>query len=395
MKILHIISSYYPAIKFGGPINSVHELNKALVRKGHQVDVITTNAGIDKLQNVMLNQWYDLSRVRVMYKSFWGYEHFNFSFPFMISTFSIVKDYDIVHITGVWNFPILVGSICAFIFNKPFIISPRGSLYEETVNLKNSRIKKIYLKLFGGFFLKKAAAIHYTTIDECEKVEKFLNINKNRVIIHNGIDLNVIANMNNNKLFNDKFPKLKDKKYILSLGRVTKKKGFDLLIPAIKKVIENRNDLLLVIAGPDDEGYLSEVKNIIAENNLEQNVVFTGLLDGELKWLAYHNAELFVLPSYSENFGNTVVEAMACGIPVVLTNKVGISREIKLNEAGVIVDLNVGSLVKGIELIYEDKNLKRKMIENGRIMINKYFDIDYIATQMLASYDQILKRKLN
>lgn len=390
MKILHIVSSYYPAIRFGGPIYSVHELNKAIVRKGHTVDVLTTNAGIDDHQNIVINKWNYFDSVRVMYKSFWGYEHFNFSLPFALSAFSLVKYYDIVHLTGVWNFPILIGSLCAILFEKPFIISPRGSLYEETINLKRSKIKKIYLKLFSRFFIKRASAIHYTTQDEFEKVEKFLQIGKKSVIIHNGMDLKSIYQMKNDELFNNKFPELKDRKYILSLGRITKKKGFDLLIPAMKKVIEDRNDLLLVIAGPDDENYLTAVKKIINENNLERNVVFTGLLDGELKWSTYRHAEMFVLPSYSENFGNTIVEAMACGTPVVVTNKVGISRELEENESGVIVNTDVYSVYNGIKSLLSDTNLRERIIINARSMIRKFFDIEGVASQMLDSYKQIL-----
>lgn len=390
MKVLHIIPSYYPAIQLGGPIQSVHEINKALVKKGTPVHVFTLIAGLEISKEIKPNVWFEFDGVKVKYLDYVKITRYNYSFSFLLNVFKNIKNYDLVHLTGIWNFPILAGSLCSIFYNKPFIISPRGSLYEETVNLKRSRIKKIYLKLFSRFFLKKASVIHYTSKDEFEKVERFLQIGKKSTIIHNGIDLKTIFQMKNDELFESKFPELRDRKYILSLGRITKKKGFDLLIPAMKKIVENRKGIFLIIAGPDDEGYLNEVKKIINENNLERNIVFTGLIDGELKWSVYRHAEIFVLPSYSENFGNTVVEAMACGTPVVVTNKVGISRELQQNDSGIIVDTTVDSLCNGIHLLLTNKKLREKIINNSQAMIKQFFDIDCVASQMLDGYKQIL-----
>lgn len=391
MKVLHIIPSYYPAIKLGGPIQSVHLMNKELVKMGVEVDVLTLNVGLEKSEDYKSNLWYDHTGVKVKYLNYFKLTRYNFSFSFFINSFRIMKNYDLIHLTSIWNFPILIGSLCAAYFKKPFIISPRGSLYQETIDLKRSNIKKIYLKLFSRFLLKKASLIHYTARDEFEKVEQYLNIRMKSIIIYNGLDFGFIEQMKDDGIFEKELPELNKKKYLLSLGRITKKKGFDLLIPAFRKIASGNNDIYLVIAGPDDEGYLTEVKKMVHEHGVERKVIFTGLLDGALKWSVYRNASIFVLPSYSENFGNSVIESMACDTPVVISNKVGISFELKENDAGIIVDTDIESLYNGIQSLLKDRDLREKIIENGKFISKKFFDIESVASQMLDCYRQILK----
>ena len=176
-------------------------------------------------------------------------------------------------------------------------------------------------------------------------------------MVPNGIDLSEI-DYKEDGLLNS------DKKYILSLGRISKKKGFNLLIPAFSKLIREY-DLNLVIAGPDNEGYKKEVEHIVKKENLEERIIFTGLIDDE-KWSLYKKALMFVLPSYSENFGMTVVEAMACETPVVVSDKVGIYKEVENAKAGIIVKTEVDSLYEGMKQIIENEKLRNNISENGR-----------------------------
>ena len=363
MKILHISPSYYPAIKFGGPIQSVHLLNKALVKKGVMVDVLTTTAGLDSDQSAeRKGRWSNLDGVRVKYLNFIGYEHYNFSIPLFFEIRKIIKNYDLVHITAVWNFPVLAGSILGLLKGRPYIIAPHGTLYKETVEIKSSNIKKIYWTLFAKYYIEKASALHYTTEDEQEKVKNYLHIKSNSFMVPNGIDLSEI-DYKEDGLLNS------DKKYILSLGRISKKKGFNLLIPAFSKLIREY-DLNLVIAGPDNEGYKKEVERIVKKENLEERIIFTGLIDDE-KWSLYKKALMFVLPSYSENFGMTVVEAMACETPVVVSDKVGIYKEVADAKAGIIVKTEVGSLYKGMKQLVENEKLRKAISENGKNLLKK------------------------
>lgn len=431
IKILHISPSYYPAFRFGGPIQSVHLLNKALVKKGVKVDVLTTNAGLAQEQRKKIkdkskekpfdsaqgdtNGWVDPSSlnnadkaepsgpaksndnlaatsVRVKYLDFVGYEHYNFSLQMVKEIWKVIDDYDLVHITAVWNFPVLAGALISIIKKKPYIISPRGTIYKETIELKSTSIKKIYFNLFSKQYINKASAIHFTTKDEQEKVTKYLGITAPSFVIPNGIDISSIA------LSAESKARIIDKKYILILGRIDKKKGFDILIPAFANIIKKFNDLILVITGDHATSYTHAVKQMIEDMslrtglNINHNIIFTGQVTGDDKWALYKNALMFVLPSYSENFGMSVVEAMACGCPVVISDKVGIYKEVADNNAGVIVKTNPESVEEGILKLLNDEKLRETISNNGKSMVEKFYDIDKVADEMIEVYERIQQK---
>jgi glycosyltransferase involved in cell wall biosynthesis len=409
IKLLHISPSYYPAFRFGGPIQSVHLLNKALVKKGVKVDVLTTNAGLTQDQRKRIkdkskekpfdsaqgdtNGWIDpslldnadkaeTSGLRVKYLDFVGYEHYNFSLQMVKEIWKIVGDYDLVHITAVWNFPVLAGALISIIKKKPYIISPRGVLHQEALTSKSGLVKKLYFNLFAKHYLQKAAAIHYTSQIEKEKSEQILK-HKNSFVIPNGIDISSIA------LSGKGTAPVTDKKYLLILGRIDRIKGIDILIPAFANIVKKFNDLILVIAGDERSPYAQEVRKMVEEKKISNNILFTGQVTGDDKWVLYKNALMFVLPSYSENFGMSVVEAMACGCPVVISDKVGIYKEIADNNAGIIVKTDVESVEEGIFKLLNDEKLRETISHNGKAMVEKFYDIDKVADKMIEVYERI------
>ncbi|MCX8104704.1 MAG: glycosyltransferase [Ignavibacterium album] len=389
MKLLHISPSYYPAFRFGGPVQSVHLLNKALVKRGVNVDVITTSSGMSKERmNEWLNDcmkydgWCHFDGVRVKYLNFIGYEHYNFSLQIIKEIWKIIENYDLVHITAVWNFPVLASSIISLIKKKPYIISPRGVFHQEAFNSKSVSIKKLYFNLFAKHYLKKAAAIHYTSEVEKQESEKILKHNKS-FILPNGIDINRIAQSAESKA------DFVNKKYILFLGRIDRIKGLDLLIPAFANVNAKLNDLKLVIAGDDTTFYAQEVSKIIEALKISDKITFTGQVTGNEKWSLYKNALMFVMPSYSENFGMSVVEAMACGCPVVISDKVGIYKEVSDNNAGIIVQTTVQSVEEGILKLLNNEKIRMTIAANASAMVEKYYDIDKVAEQMIIQYKNI------
>lgn len=395
MKISCITPSYFPAIKFGGPIQSVHLLNKALVKKGLKVDVLTTNAGNSKqsmgewMNGCMKDDsWCHFDNIRVKYLSFVGYEHYNFSFQMVKEIWKIIDDYDLVHITAVWNFPVLAGALISSIKKKPYIISPRGEIYKETIELKSNSFKKLYFNVFAKHYFNKASAIHFTTEDEKEKVTSYLKLKAPSFVIPNGIDLREI------EYGERRLAKSIKADYVLILGRIDRKKGFDILIPAFAKVAAKFNDLKLVIAGNTKTSYYHSIIQSIQKYGINEKVIFTGeVTDGD-KWSLYKNVLMFVLPSYSENFGMSVVEAMACGCPVVILEKVGIYKEVAHNEAGIIVKTKVQSVEEGIlKLLLNDENLRKKIAANGKAMVKKYYDIDKIAEQMSEQYRLVINNQ--
>jgi glycosyltransferase involved in cell wall biosynthesis len=396
LRILQIIPSYFPAIKFGGPIQSVHQLIKELVNKGIQVDVMTTDAGLSQEQRKKIlrqaqddeEKWNDVDGVRVKYLPFLGYEHYNFSLQMIKEVWKIINYYDLVHITAVWNFPVLAGSLISLIKKKPYIISPRGVFHQEALSSKSTLTKKFYFILFAKQYLKRAAGIHYTTTVEKEESEQLIK-HSNGFIVPNGIDLSIIQKSHSKELLNE-FGISDDKKYILILGRIDRIKGFDLLLPAFAQLVIKNNNLNLVITGDCNSPYTAEVKQMIEEHKISSKVIFTGQVIGDDKWTLYKNALMFVLPSYSENFGMSVIEAMACGCPVVISDKVGIYKDIEKEEAGIVVVTNPGSIVAGIKRILEDVELRNKISFNALNLVKEKYDIEKVAVQIIEQYKRVL-----
>jgi glycosyltransferase involved in cell wall biosynthesis len=385
MKILCVTPSYYPAFKFGGPIYSVHYLNKALSKKGIDINVYTTNVG---LENVFLNKEIIIDGVKVNYFEFTKFfEFFNpsgwqFSLPLKNALKNNIKKFDLIYIVSTWNFPVFISSYFSEKYKKPYIISPRGHLYFDV--LKKKFWKKLpYYYIFLKRYLNRAF-IHYTTYDEALNCHSFLKLKSKYFVVPNGIELNEFQKIK--KLEN------KDKKIILFLGRINWKKGLDILISAYAKILKERNDLHLLIVGNDEDGYIERVKRWIKNYGIIKDVTFTGILTGEEKLKVYSKSDIFVLPSYSENFGMSVIEAMACGIPVIISEKVGLSNEIRKNKAGLVVETNEESLYKGIKTLLDNENLRKECVENANKLVENY-DINKVAEKMIEIYEKIVKYK--
>jgi len=389
MKVLHVTPYYLPSIKFGGPVQSIHSLNKYLLRKGIELDVYTTNTGVEEKGLFYHNYWKYLDNVKIKYFNFLGYDQYNFSPLLLVQLFKNVIQYDLIHVSLFWNFTVFSASVASILRGKNYIISPRGTLNYEAINIKSKSKKKFYYKLIAQHYLKRASAIHFTTEDEKENVLNHLKLNNKNFIVPNGIDIEEYKQLPRAGSFKKKYPLLMNSKYILFLGRINYKKGLDLLAKAFGELSSIYPDLYMVIAGPDNN-YQDELEIILRDLDVIEKVIFTGMLDGNKKIEAYVDADVFVLSSYSENFGMTVIEAMACGTPVVISNMVGIHREVKDNNAGIVTENKVDSLLVAIKSLLDNQELRKKYSENGKKFVKQYYDIDKVADSMISQYEYIL-----
>ncbi len=393
MKILHVVSSYWPAFKMGGPIQSVHLMNKYLVQKGVDVSVFTTNAGLESDKSIKFGVEENIDGVKVFRFPYYGYIHYTFSPAIFGALKKRIKEFDLVHITGVWNFPVFAAAFWARVYKKPYIISPRGSLMTEPLNKKSRIKKKIFLFLFVKRFLRNASAIHFTAEIEKEEYLKARLPLKSFVIIPNGIDFDGFDNGEKEAAtinFKKDIGIVPNKKIVLSLGRIDWKKGFDTLIPAFAEAARKKSDLVLVLAGPDSE-YKKKVENFIDAAKIKDKVVFTGILDGAKRIAAFKSADVFVLPSYSENFGMVVAEAMYFGLPVIITKYVGIAPEITKNGAGIVIEKNEKELTEAILNVLDNPDMAKKMGEQGRELAKKEFSPSTVADKLLKLYNDIYR----
>ena len=394
MKLLCVVPSYWPAFQYGGPITSIHNLNRALAKKGIVLTVYTTNAGLDK--KVPINQEVDVDGVKVTYFAFTKFFEFlgatgwQFSHSMSRALRENVGGFDLIYIASIWNYSVAAASHYCRKYKKPYIISPKGLLYPYTAG-KRWWKKLPYYHLVAKRDLKNATAIHYTSEHEAEECHSYLGLNNQAIVIPNGIDLSEFNGLPAKGNLCECYPVLKDKKVILFLSRINWKKGLDILVKAYAMLAKERSDVHLLIVGNDERGYIKKVKGWIKDYELGKKVTFTGILTGKKKLEAFAGSDLFVLSSYSENFGMVIVEAMACGLPAVISNKVGIYKEIEKNKAGVIVNTNAESVYNGMKQILENSELKKEIAINGRRLAEKYYDIDKVAEKMIKVYKETLE----
>ncbi len=393
MKILCVIPYYYPAFQYGGPIASVHGLNKALVENGIDVTVYTTNSGIES--EVLVDKEVGVDGVKVVYfrlSKIFGFAvdiSWQFSIEMTKALRKNISKFDVVYINGLWNYPAVVSCYYSRHYNKPYIVAPRGMLYRYTMGKKAWK-KWPYYQLISKRDMQCASAIHYTTRDEAEQCHARLNFDNTALVVPNGTDSETFENLPEGGILKSRYPVLEGKKIILFMSRISWKKGLDILAQAFGILAKGRDDAHLLIVGPDEGGYEKKVKGWLEDEGVQDKATFTGMLKGEEKLSAIAGSDIFVLPSYSENFGMVVVEAMSCGLPVVISDQVGICDDVESANAGVVVETDATQLAGALKRLLDAPGLCDEMGGRGRSLVARKYGWDQIADSMIKSFSEII-----
>jgi glycosyltransferase involved in cell wall biosynthesis len=302
-----------------------------------------------------------------------------------------IRKYDLVHIHSIFLFHTLMGSTISHKYVMPYILRPHGSLMPDSLKMGRTRLKRLYLDLIEKRNIARASGIHFTSdVEEEKTLSMGFNIPRS-FVVPNAIDPSDFNMRESLGSFREKFPSLKNKSLILFLGRVAPEKGLDTLVSAFARTIRKNSNAHLVIVGPDDHKHSIEVKGWTQREGIESSVTFVGPLYGENKIAALRDCQIFVLPSYgTENFGIAAVEAMYCGLPVVLTENVGIHRAVSRQEAGFVVKKDPEALSQALIELLRDESLRRKMGINGRKLVEDSYTGERVAQQMKGIYEQIL-----
>ncbi len=387
LRILQICPTYFPAVRYGGPIRSVHQLSAALVQRGHEVHVFTSSMdGPDNLQ-VPLDRAVILDGVRVHYFRVPWMRRLCWAPAMQEALQGTVKGFDVVHLHSVFLWPTWAAARAALAAGVPYLISPRGMLGEAVIRGKNRLIKSLWIGMIESRTLRESAGVHVTADLEAQEIAA-LGLRTSRTIcIPNGVN------------WPEKHAPLASgpfagicKPYALFLSRIDWKKGLDRLIAAWKWV----PDLTLIIAGNDETGYRQKLEEIAAQNAVSERIRFIGAASDEHKWALYENASMFILPSYSENFGNVVAEAMAMGCPVVVTPEVGLADMVRESGAGVVVEGTPRKLASAIRSLQQDSAARRLMGERGRFAVRRHLSWESAAARMESAYADICgKRNAN
>ncbi len=382
MKIVHVAGYYQPAREWGGPVRSVALLVEALGRAGASVEVLTTNArGSRRLCKEPPGTRY-VGGVPVTYCEASGPRRFFFSADLTAEIWRRVSTADVVHIHGLWTYPVVAAARACERHRVPYVLSPRGSLDPWALRQKSLK-KRAYLAVLERHTIRRAALLHFTTDDEhaCAPSE-FRS--QPHVVVPNCLELDEAASEQTERAL--AVPE------ILILGRIHPMKGFDLLVPALRRLADAGRVVDAVVAGNDENGYRAAVERLAAQHRVQHRIRFVGEVDGPRKNAALRRALLLVAPSYRENFGNAVAEAMALGLPVVVSERVGIAADIAEHGAGLVVPLDPAAIAAALERLLADPALRAAMGKRGRELVRTKYSKPAVAEAMLRSYEQILRQ---
>ena len=289
---------------------------------------------------------------------------------------------DVCHIHAVWEGVLHRTAVVARRHRKPHLFRPCGML--DPWCLAQGRLKKkIYIALRLRRDLDACSAIHFTTPIERDLVAP-LGFRAPAIVEPNGVDLAEFDALPAPGTFRRAHPPVGDRRIVLFLSRVHPKKGLDVLIPAFAAAADR--DACLVIAGPDEAGYGATVRSMIESHGLVDRVVMTGLLPGAERLAAYVDAELFVLPSYQENFGVVVVEALAAGTPVIISDQVNLHPEITEASVGAVTTTTPASVTEALDRWLADDDARAAMAARCRPFVQERFDWNRIAARWLQRY---------
>ncbi len=381
LRILQVVPAYYPAVRYGGPIRSVHALCAALVHRGHQVSVYTTNIDGARDLDVPLGIPVDMDGVSIHYFPVTAFRRLCWSAALSRQLRSAVSSFDLVHLHSVFLWPTYSAARAAHRAGVPYLMSPRGMLVGSVIRSKSRWAKSAWIEMVERRSLSRAARVHVTAEIESDEAKAL------------GLELPEIFCVPNGVSWPSRHVPLcagpfhgLPRPYALFLSRVNRKKGLDRLIRAWKWV----PDLALIVAGNDDEGCLPELQAIARSEGVAQRLQFLGQVHDEHKWALYENAQMLVLPSYSENFGNVVAEAMAMACPVVITPEVGLAKFVAEVGAGVITPGEPRVLARAIADLHQNEFQRRRCGALGRQAAIERLSWAGVAAQMEAEYSRIL-----
>lgn len=372
MRILGICPFYKPAYVYGGPARSVPLLFEGLAANGHNVSVYTTNAnGKINFSDLNIGKTKMLDGVSVTYYKRDIPGNFFYSSELASACFKNMDCFDLVYIASTWGFPFIPGALSSFIHSKPFIVSPRTSYMNKTwrkIDLK----KGVYHYLVERFLINHSTAIHYTTNLEQTESE-WLALRPPTFIIPNPVEMQEFQELPPSGIIKVANQLPSDALIVLFLGRVEHRKGIDLAIRAFAQISNDISNAYFVIAGPNEDNYQSALEQIARELGILNKIIFTGYLDQKQRLSALADADIFILSSYSENFGMAIVEAMASRLPVIVSDKVGIAEDIKAAEAGIVVPLQIPLITKALKELLCSKELRKNLGDKARrFALNKY-----------------------
>lgn len=397
MKILMTAESYYPFLEKGGPAVKIRAIALGLAKLGHSVTVLSSDWGF---QPSMVSPTISSEKIRLGWRthesgvtalflpSIANYRNLSVN-PRVLDFLRQIQEYDVVHIYGLYD---LLGPAVTFFCRRnhiPYVVEPMG-MFRPII--RNLMLKKLYHFALGRRLMGWAQFLIATSEQEKDEIAEG-GMDPQRIVVRrNGVD--APATIPVSGAFREKFGIPSDAQVVLYLGRLEAKKSPELLVAAFAgwhKKSERNLNAFLVIAGPEHErGCIGRLISLAASLGISERVKVCGPLYDNAKWSAYQDADIFVLPSQNENFGNSAAEAIACGTPVIVTDRCGIAPYIA-GKAGLAVAHDEQALVRALGEILD----KPEVAARFRLAcpaVAKKLSWDEPVCQMVRIYERALSR---
>jgi glycosyltransferase involved in cell wall biosynthesis len=382
MKVLHVIPSL-SGLR-GGPTFVVKALASQQARAGVEVHVVTTDDDDLGRQSVPLDRptmsdgaiyWYFRRNTRTYSSSLgltaWLLRH--------------TAQFDLVHIHSVFTYPATVAAAIARRQSVPYVVRPLGVLNSFGLRSGRAWAKRLSIHLIESEILHRAAAVQFSSAAERDESAAVCRMAKTAVI-PNPVNLAPPARRG---LFRARYPSIGDRPMVLFVGRLSPVKGVELLLEAFRRVRE-RSRAVLVIAGSGDAAYERTLHNRAHELAIADDVIWPGFLGRPAKAEALADSDVFVAPSHSESFGLAAVEALAAGVPTVITEGVGIADEVSASGAAIVTRVDdAGAIAQGVERILLDSSLAEGLAGRAVALVRALYRPEAVASQVLSLYCEV------
>lgn len=401
MKILHVVPWYEPAWATGGTAAATSMLCRELASQGIDVTVYTTNdAGEGNYLDCPFDTEINQGGVKTYYfpgglKKGLKWKAAAFSKQLSQKLSCTIKNFDLVHIgaTRHWH-GVTTMKMCNR-FNIPYIITPHASLTEWGIKKIGGRLlKKLYMYLVDSRVIKKCTAIHYLCEEE-RRLSTAYDYARPSFIIPNGIDINQYKR---DQTFRNKLRKIHgitgNDFIVSSVGRIHPVKNIHLMIESIKDLSKKFNHLYYFIIGPiSDEKYYHSLKKLTIDYDIDHFVRFVPPVHQSDIVAWYSFSDLLAMPSTIEGISMTLIEALSCSLPVMISGNVANFKEIENDDAGIVVGLNSPSITKALSGLLSSPGSIKHLEKNALNSAHTRYDIKNVASLMINAYDNILTGK--
>jgi glycosyltransferase involved in cell wall biosynthesis len=393
MKILHVIPSVSESQ--GGPSVAVRLIARSVARLGVDVTIVSTDDEDGETRSPSPTASGVLRPEGVTEIKFRrNTDLYKVSFSLNRWLRQNVGKYDVVHIHALFSFSSTVAAYASHRAGVPYLIRPLGVLSRWGFENRRPFVKRVSLRFVELPIIKHAAAIHYTSYRERRDARALAPVlaKKRSWVVPLPVDpLSNIPEAVATKS-NASFPQKSLGQVILFLSRLDRKKGLELLLEAFSRIQNDWPDALLAIAGDGEKSYVRELRKMADRLDIAPRLLWLGFLRGPEKKAAFDAATVFVLPSYSENFGIVAAEALGCGVPVLLSDQVAVADDVREHGAGLVVKCDAGALADGLNRLLSNPALRLEFARKGRVLAAERYSELAVGRQLESVYRFILQQ---